>query len=79
MLENDSNVHSYLSATRLRLEMKNEQGKSIWKKTYNPGELGQSVGLGLVQPGKKRRMVLPFELPENTGKITASIRYMGRK
>ena len=79
VLENDSNVHAYLSATRLRIEMKNEQGKSVWRKSYDPGELGQSVGLGLVQPGKKRRMVLPFKLPENKGKITANIRYMGRK
>ena len=77
-LRNDGLKHAYLSAMQLKLEMKDAAGKSIWKQTFTPATLSQSVGLGLVQPHATRRMVLPFELPQAEGVITASMRFEGR-
>lgn len=78
-VQNSGAAHAYVSATRLKLEMLDKAGKSIWKQTYEPSELGQTLGLGLVQPGKKRNLVLPFKLPQKDGTIKASFRYIGRR
>jgi fimbrial chaperone protein len=76
---NPGNVHAYLSGARLQLEGKDAAGKQLWAKTLTPEELAQVVGIGLVQPGAKRRFILPIDLPEGGETITASVRYVGRQ
>jgi fimbrial chaperone protein len=46
-----------------------------WSATLRPDQLRQTMGIGLVQPGKTRRFLLPVDLPANAGPITASIDY----
>jgi P pilus assembly chaperone PapD len=46
-----------------------------WSKTLTPEQLQQTMGVGLIQPGKTRRFLLPVDLPEGVTNITASIDY----
>jgi hypothetical protein len=53
---------------------------SVWwssrrPKTLPPQKLRDIVGVGLVQPGKTRKFLLPVDPPANVTQITASIDY----
>jgi fimbrial chaperone protein len=76
---NASDVHGYLSGTKLRLALLDGAGKEIWSKSWIPEEVAGKVGIGLVQPHATRRFVLPFDLPPGGEKLTAEIAYEGRR
>jgi len=78
-VKNNGSAHGYLSATRLRLEMRDGTNKKIWSETYEPTELAQSMGLGLVQPSKTRKITLPIDLPQSDGSLKVSFKYVGRQ
>jgi len=66
-VENPTNTHALLPDAKVRL------ASGPWSKTLERSELG--TGIGLVQPGKKRRFVLPVDVPANVQSIQASIQY----
>lgn len=77
-LRNDGNAHAYLSRAKVRIDQEDSSGKRVWSQTLEPEDISQSVGVGLVQPGRQRRIVLPFDLPTSDGHLTATLRYEDR-
>lgn len=71
-VENPANVHALLPKATIHL------AANGWSKTLTPSQLEQLVGIGLVQPGKRRRFVLQVPLPGNVSKVEAKINYPGR-
>ncbi len=69
IVKNAGNIHSKVSEATIKLN------SSGWSKTLPPQYLERFMGVGLVQPGKSRRLLLPVEVPGNVKKITASIDY----
>lgn len=78
-MENVAATHGYLSGTKLSLQAKDSAGKVIWSRNYEPDQIYQQVGMGLIQPGAKRKFTLPFDLPEGGETLSATIKYIGRK
>ena len=72
-VENRTAVHALFTRSTLRL------GGNGWSKTMRPGELQQKIGIGLVQPGKRRNFVLPVPLPANARGIRASLAFDPRR
>jgi fimbrial chaperone protein len=72
-VKNPGNIHAKLTDATIKLS-----GGS-WSQTLRPEQLRQSMGVGLVQPGKTRRFLLPVDLPPNIGQVTASIDYRPAK
>jgi P pilus assembly chaperone PapD len=68
-VHNAGKRHASLSDATITLS----QGKTT--KTLTPASLRQLVGVGLVQPGKKRRFTLSVALPAQPGPLTARIEY----
>jgi P pilus assembly chaperone PapD len=68
-VENPSNVHALLPQSTIRL------AANGWSKTLTPAELDQKLGIGLVQPGKRRRFVLPISLPPNVRDLRATLEF----
>jgi fimbrial chaperone protein len=68
-VENPTNVHALLPESRIVLT------SGTWSRTIEPNEISTKVGIGLVEPGKRRRFVLPFDLPPGVGQITASVEF----
>lgn len=62
-VENTSNVHALLPRSTIRL------AGGAWSETLTPGLLGQSIGIGLVQPGRKRTFILPGEVPPGVSRL----------
>jgi P pilus assembly chaperone PapD len=72
-VENPTNVHALLPQSTIHLT-----GPG-WSYDMQPLELTEKVGIGLVQPGKKRRFVLPVELPASVTSVQASLDYKPKK
>lgn len=72
-VENPSNVHALLPQSTIRL------AGGGWSTTLTPAMLDDRLGIGLVQPGKRRRFVLPVELPANVNTVQASVEMAPRR
>jgi hypothetical protein len=46
-----------------------------WSDTLAGGELAQTIGIGLVQPGHRRRFILPITLPAEVRSVRASLEF----
>jgi len=68
-VENPTAFHALLPRSTIRLS------SGAWSKTLTPADLSGNVGIGLVQPGAKRRFVLPVDLPAGATSVQASIEY----
>lgn len=66
-VENVSKVHALLPDATIQLS------SGGWSSTLTPRETGDSVGIGLIQPGKRRKFTLPVELPAGVSNVKASI------
>ena len=72
-VENASNVHALLQDATIRLS------SGSWSQTLSPGDFAQKVGMGLVQPGKRRKFTLPFDVPASVTTLQASIDYTPKR
>lgn len=72
-VENTSNVHALLPRTTIRL------ASGAWSETLTPGLLSQSVGIGLVQPGRKRTFILPGNVPPGVSRLQAELQDTKRR
>ncbi|WP_170936954.1 MULTISPECIES: fimbria/pilus periplasmic chaperone [Rhodomicrobium] len=67
-LKNPGNKHAYLRNATLSLT------GNGWSAQLSAGEIAQKIGLGIVQPGKERRFLLPIEVPGAVSAIQASVK-----
>ncbi len=78
-VENRGDGHGYLSRTELRLRYFDEtSGAEIWQRAFTAEEMRRIVGVGLLQPGKRRRFLLPIELPRPGGRLEADLVHADR-
>jgi fimbrial chaperone protein len=68
-VKNPGNIFSKLTDATIKLS------GSGWSETLPPQKLRDIIGVGLLQPGKTRKFLLPVDLPANVTQITASIDY----
>jgi fimbrial chaperone protein len=68
-VENPSAMYSYFTDAAINIE------SGSWHKSFIAGELRNSIGYGVVLPGKKRRFFVASEVPEGAGKVSATINY----
>ncbi|MEQ1719272.1 MAG: fimbria/pilus periplasmic chaperone [Hyphomicrobium sp.] len=66
-VENVSKVHALFPEATIQLS------SGTWTSTLTPRDTGDSIGIGLVQPGKRRKFVLPVELPAGVSNVKASV------
>ena len=72
-VENSSNTHALLPQSKIALS------SGQWSQSLDEGTLRQKVGIGLVQPGKRRKFVLPVDLPAGVSAVQASLDFKPRK
>jgi fimbrial chaperone protein len=72
-VQNPTKVHALLPEANIRLS------SGGWSQTVPPGLLSETIGSGLVQPGKQRRFILPVDLPANVSSVQASVDMTARK
>jgi hypothetical protein len=69
-VKNPGNKHAFIKHAAIRLH-----GNSNWSANLNAVEVEKKLGLGIVQPGKERRFLIPMDVPPGVSDITASIDY----
>lgn len=72
-VSNSSAVHGLLTDATVRLS------SGSWSATLPSGELAEKIGIGLVQPGKRRRFILPVDLPAGVTKVEATLDYRPKR
>lgn len=73
LVENAGNNYDYVSRQRLALEMRNPAGERVFEQTLSGAEIQQIAGFGLVGPETRRRLIIPVELPQSEGVLTAEL------
>lgn len=73
LVQNPSTTHALLSQSTLRLQ------SGGWSQVLSPGELGDRVGIGLVQPGQRRKFTFPIDIPSGVDKVAARIEFPSRR
>ena len=68
-VHNPSLVHALLPDSSIRMS-----GPG-WEASLSRATLAERVGIGLVQPGQRRRFVLPVQVPASVRSIEASMEY----
>ncbi len=68
-VENPANVHALLPQSSIRVS------GGGWSETIAGGELAQQIGIGLVQPGRRRRFVLPITVPPSVTNVQCSLEF----
>ncbi len=72
-VENPTKVHALLPQSTIRFS------SGSWSHTANGNWISDRVGIGLVQPGKKRRFTLPIELPANVQTVQSTIDFKPKR
>lgn len=72
-VQNPSKVHALLPQSTIRL------AAGGWSSTLTPGLLSETIGIGLVQPGKRRKFVLPVELPAGVANVQVSLEMVQKR
>lgn len=72
-VQNTSRMHALLPQGSISLS------SGAWSRHLDQSFLGEKVGIGLVQPGKRRRFVLPVDLPTNVSQIQAALDFRPRR
>lgn len=65
VVQNTSNVHALLPRSRVKLS------SGSWSKVLDETFLDQRIGIGLVQPGRRRKFTLPVEVPAGARSVQA--------
>jgi P pilus assembly chaperone PapD len=68
-VHNPTNVHALLPQSTIRLS------GGAWSATLSPADLSERMGIGLVQPGQRRRFLLPVTVPASVGAIQATVEF----
>lgn len=72
-VQNRSAVHALLPQATVRV------WSGRWSAVVTPGTLSQKIGIGLVDPGKRRKFILPIELPADIKEVQASIDFKPKR
>lgn len=73
IVENSSKMHALLPDGSLSISA------GGFSHTLSQAEMREKIGIGLVQPGKRRKFVLPVELPKGTETVQASLAWKPRR
>ncbi len=72
-VQNPSKVHALLPQSRIHVS------SGSWSQTLDEPVLSQRLGIGLVQPGKRRRFILPMEVPASVTQVTTALEFKPKR
>ncbi|MDX6749171.1 hypothetical protein SH611_05070 [Geminicoccaceae bacterium 1502E] len=72
LLENSGSGAAWLSRAAVEIATRGNGARSL---TLDPAHIAGSIGMGLVQPGKRRRFTVPADLPATAGALDVQLDY----
>ena len=72
-VENPTKTHALLPEGKLSLT-----GEG-WSQSLTQAEIREKIGIGLVQPGKRRKFVIPLDVPASVSSVQANLDYKPKR
>jgi hypothetical protein len=72
-VSNSGNTYGYVGKNRLTLVQRAPNGDEILRESWEPEQLQQLMGLGLVPSGATRRLPINIRLPQPNGAVTVEL------
>jgi fimbrial chaperone protein len=74
-ITNNGPAHAYLAGLRLKLMLKNSDGRPLWERNYEGTQLNSLVGYGLIRHKNSRAFDIPIDAPASAinGTFSAEI------
>ncbi|WP_132386091.1 fimbria/pilus periplasmic chaperone [Novosphingobium sp. PhB165] len=76
---NDGGTYGYLASNRMTVVERRGDGTEAYRKTFEPEEIRESMGLGLVPSKASRILPMNVELPDSSGTLSVELNSAGRK
>lgn len=76
-VRNDGATYGYVSQRRMTIVQRSAGGEEIFRQTFEPDEIGQRMGMGLIPSGQSRNLPISVELPQATGTLTIELTSAG--
>ncbi len=74
---NDGTTYGYVSQRRMTIVQHDASGSEIFRQTFEPDEIGQRMGMGLVPSGRSRILPINVELPKAEGSLSIELALAG--
>lgn len=78
-IANDGPSYGYVASNRMTLIEKRSDGSEAFRKTFEPEEIRETMGLGLVPAKASRVLPMNVELPDATGTLSIELTPAGNK
>lgn len=72
-IRNEGGNYNYVGNNRMTIVQRGDDGKEIFRQTFEPDEIKQRMGLGLVPSGQTRVLPVNVELPSPEGKLSIEL------
>lgn len=72
-VRNSGKSYGYVANNRMTVIQRDNAGAEIFRKTFEPDEIRQRMGLGLIPSGQVRRLPVSVDLPQPTGNVTVEL------
>ncbi|MBO9723326.1 MAG: molecular chaperone [Novosphingobium sp.] len=76
---NDGTSYGYVATNRMTVIERRADGSEAYRKTFEPEEIRESMGLGLVPSKASRVFPINVELPEASGTLSVELNSAGSK
>lgn len=76
-VRNDGTTYGYVSQRRMTIVQRDASGAEIFRQTFEPDEIGQRMGMGLVPSGQSRNLAVNVELPKAEGALSIELALAG--
>jgi fimbrial chaperone protein len=76
-IANSGATHAYLAGLRLKLALKNREGRVVWEKSYDGSQLNSLVGYGLIRHQNSRTFDIPIDAPSSAISGALSVEIVG--
>jgi len=78
-IANDGTSYGYVASNRMTLIERRGDGTEAYRKTFEPEEIRESMGLGLVPSKASRTFPINIELPDAGGTLSVELNSAGSK
>jgi len=72
-ITNQGNTYGYVGHDKMTITQTGRDGKQVFRQTYQPEQIQQYMGLGLVPSGETRILPIGIDLPQADGTISIDI------